>query len=254
MMLVHERHIQILRFLQKEKVASLRQLKDLLYVSEATLRRDLSKMEQKGLIQRTHGGAILTESSQVESSILIREQKQVKEKKRIAQACLKEILPNSSIFIDSSSTVGQVLYLLNSIYSLTIITNGLNNASIASNTTEANIYLTSGIIFTKTNSLLGSDTIKYINNFYCDVFLFSCSGLSLNYGVMEASFEQKQVKHEMLSNSKLHILLVDHTKFDKIYMTKTCDFEQIDIIITDKEPSQEYVKLFNKVGVELIIA
>lgn len=253
-MLIHERQLKILEYLRNHKAASIHELQKTLYVSEATLRRDLTKMEQRGLIHRTHGGAVIADSSTDESPIIIREQKQIKEKKRIVQSCIQYVYRGASIFVDSSSTVGHLFPKLNNIHDLTFITNGLNNAALASNNTSANIYLTSGIVFSKTNSVLGSDTINCIRNFYTDLFIFSCSGISLNYGITEASFEQKQVKAEMLKRSKLHILLVDHTKFNKIYMTKTCDFDAIDVIITDTEPTEDYIKIFEKYNIQLIIA
>ncbi len=252
-MLVQERQQKIIDILRKEKTISLRKLKDIFYVSEATIRRDLSKLEQKGIIQRTHGGAILPESSTEESSILVRQQTQIKEKKKIAHGCLPLIPDNASVFLDSSSTVGHLLYLLKDIKGLTIITNGLNNAMIASQSTNANLYLSPGIVFTKTNSVLGADTIDYVNGFNCNYFIFSCSGISLNHGVMEASFEQKMVKEAMLRKSKHHILLVDHTKFEKIYMTTTCGFDVIDVVITDKQPPDDYIKMFKEHDVELIV-
>lgn len=253
-MLIQERQLKILEILRQYRAATIKELRDALYISEATLRRDLTKMEQRGLIQRTHGGAVLAESSTDESPIIVREQKQIKEKKRIAQECLKFVHRSSSIFIDSSSTAGHLLNILSNIHGLTIITNGLNNALIASSNTSANVYLTSGIVFSKTNSVLGSDTIEYLNKFNADIFIFSCSGLSLNNGVMEVSFEQRQVKSTMLKNSKLHILLADYTKFDKIYMTRTCGFEEIDIIITDRKPSEDYIRLFEKHNVKVIVS
>lgn len=253
-MLVQERQQKIIDILRKEKSISLKKLKKILYVSEATIRRDLSKLEQKGIIQRTHGGAILPEASTKESSILVRQQTQIKEKKKIARTCLPMISDDSSVFVDSSSTVGHLLYLFKELKGMTIITNGLNNALIASQNTNANLYLTPGIVFTKTNSVLGADTIDYVAGFNCNHFIFSCSGISLNQGVMEASFEQKLVKEAMLRQSKHHILLVDHTKFEKIFMTTTCGFDAIDTVITDRQPPDEYIRMFKESDVRLVVA
>jgi DeoR family fructose operon transcriptional repressor len=252
-MLISERHQKILSILQTEKTISIQKLVKVLYVSEATLRRDLTKMEQQGLLQRTYGGATIIESSSKESSILIREQTQIKEKRKIAIKCLDILKDNYSYFIDSSSTVGHLLYHLNNFKDLTVITNGLNNAIILTQTTKANVFLTSGMVYTKTNSILGIDTIEYIRKFNCNSFLFSCSGISPE-GITEANFEQSLVKKEMLKHSKEHILLVDHTKFNKIFLCRNCGFEDIDYIITDEVPEQEYIDLFNQNNVKLIIA
>jgi len=253
-MLINDRYDKILALLQKEKSISVKRLTDLLFVSEATLRRDLTIMEQKGLLQRNYGGASIIESATVESSLIVREQKQIKEKRKIAIKCLDFIHEGESYFIDSSSTVTQILYLLKSYKDLTFITNGLNNALILANSSDAKVYLTSGIVFTKTNSILGTEAIEYLKNFFCSAFIFSCGGISLNEGITEASYEQSLVKRTMINQSKLHILLVDHTKFSKIFLCRTCGFERIDYLITDQMPSDEYMDLFSKNNVKVLIA
>lgn len=81
-MLISERHQKYWKFYRRKRPFP-QKLMEILYVSEATLRRDLTKMEQKGLIKRTYGGAMIVESIANESSILIREQKQVSEKEKL---------------------------------------------------------------------------------------------------------------------------------------------------------------------------
>ena len=252
-MLIQDRHKKIIDFVNEKKTVTNQQLLDLLFISEATLRRDLTELDSKGLISRTHGGATAREASNMESSILIRSQKNVKEKKAIAQKCVEFIKHHDAIFIDSSSTVGYALPLLSELRDLTFITNGINNALVLSNTQmRFSLHITPGIFNSNTNSVLGIDTVNYIKNYHCNVSIFSCGGIS-PYGITEANHEQSIVKREMLKRSKLHILLVDHTKFDQIYMSQTCDFDDIDIIITDQQPSNEYVELFKLNDCKLVV-
>ncbi len=147
-----------------------------------------------------------------------------------------------------------MLPYFNTFKNSTIITNGLNNASILTSNTSATVYLTSGIIYHNTNSVLGIDTIRYLENFNANVFIFSCSGISYDEGIMEASLEQSIVKREMISRSKIHILLADYTKFNKIFMCNTTYFDSIDYVITDRLPEKKYIDLFKKFNVELLIA
>lgn len=253
-MLINERHNQIMALLQKEKSISTKRLTELLYVSEATLRRDLTVMEQKGLLQRNYGGASIIESATQEASLIVREQKQIKEKRKIAMKCLDFIREGESYFVDSSSTITQMLYYLRNYKDLTFITNGLNNAQIIANSSDAKVYLPSGIVYTKTNSILGTETVEFIKKFFCSAFFFSCGGISLNEGVTEASYEQTLVKRTMINQSKLHILLADHTKFEKIFLCRTCGFENIDYIITDQMPNVEFMEAFSKSNVKVIVA
>lgn len=251
-MLISERHQKILEILQKEKSISTKKLMDLLYVSEATIRRDLTKMELKGLLKRTHGGATIIDSSFRESSYLIREQTLVKEKRKIALKCLEFLNDNTTYFVDSSSTIGHLLYYFTDFKNITVITNGLNNAIILSQTSSANVYLVPGILCDKTISLLGSETLDYIKKFNCDIFLFSCGGISPN-GISEPNYEQGIIKKGMLKQAKMNILLVDHTKFNKNYLYNFNNFEDIDYIITDETPDDIYIDLCKKTNTKLII-
>lgn len=253
-MKINSRQKEIYDIFVKKKIVSVAELMNTLFSSESTIRRDLNVLENQGLIRRTHGGAVLIEGLNTESSIAIRVNEQRKEKTNIANKCIKLLNSNQTIFVDSSSTSGYVLPLLNTLQNITVITNGLNNATILYKQPNIRVYITGGIIYQNTNSVLGIDTYNYINNLNANVFIFSCSGISLNEGIMEASLEQSIIKQAMLRKSKIHILLVDHTKFGKVFMSTTGNFSDIDYLITDKIPSDEYLKLFRENNVKLIIA
>jgi len=254
LMFLNDRQRKIFEVLKKEKTMTTRALKKYLYVSESTLRRDLTSLAKQGVVFRTHGNASLMESSSVESSIHVRVQTQVKEKSSIAAKCLELINKNESYFIDSSTTVGYLLPFLGNYQNITVITNGLNNSTILLQQTNVRVYLTGGIIYRNTNSILGIDTINYIQRFNCNSFIFSCGGISIEAGVTEANLEQALVKKEMLTHSKVHILLADHKKFGVSNLCKSCDFNDIDYVITDRMPSSEFVKIFNDNNVKLLIA
>ncbi len=252
-MTIDERRKLITEYITQKKSVTNKELLSVFFVSESTLRRDLTLLEKKGVITRTHGGAILKESLSSESSLFIRSQKNVFEKKRIAQKCVEYIKNDDAIFIDSSSTVGYLMPLLDNFRDLTIITNGINNAiMLSSNRSKFSLHIAPGIYNSSTYSVLGIDTINYLKNYHCNVSIFSCGGIS-THGVTEPNHEQSNIKREMLKRSKLHILLVDHTKFDKIYMSQTCKFDEIDIIITDKLPLQKYIDIFKENKCELVV-
>ena len=253
-MLTNDRHDQILKIINSERSISTKKLMSILFVSEATVRRDLSYMEEKGLLKRVHGGAIIINSPASEESSLIREQILVREKKRMAQEALRFIDNGYSCFIDSSTTVGHIIPLLNEFKELSIVTNGIHCALMFIKFTKFDVILTNGRVNFATGSTVGVDTVSYIKQFNCNVFIFSCSGISLSNGITEANIEQMRTKQEMIRQSSMHVLLVDHTKFDKIFFAKTCDFDRIDVIITDLMPSNDYVELFKKQNIRLIIA
>ncbi|MBQ9481123.1 MAG: DeoR/GlpR transcriptional regulator [Clostridia bacterium] len=246
-----ERQDEIIEIIKERKSVSVNDLAKELFVSCATVRRDLSAMEKSGLIRRTHGGAIITGSSSDESSTLLREQENVLEKKEIAAVAVRFVKNNSSLYIDSSSTTGKIVPLLARFSYLSIVTNGLKNALLLSEKTNAKIYVTCGMIQSQSNSILGADTVEYCSKLHTDVAFISCNGVDLG-GMTEASLEQAKVKQTMLKNSALKILLADSSKFGKTYMAKTGDFSDVDYFITDALPSPEYVAAIESRGCKIL--
>lgn len=247
------RESKILEILEKEKSVSVNKLVSLLFVSPATVRRDLQEMSKKGLIKRTHGGAILHASTHEETSILVREETNKKEKRIIAEAATKYLNNNQSMFLDSSSTAGAIIPFLNDFRYLTIITNGLNSALKISQTTKFKVYIPDGFINSNSNSIIGDYTSNSISNLHCDVFLFSAAGFDIESGFTEATIEQSKIKQIMMRNSKKKIMLLDSTKFGKSYLCKTCDPVDIDVLIIDKKPDQKYLDYLAQFDMEVII-
>lgn len=247
-----ERQQKILEYIKHKKKVSVKSLKNMFYVSEATIRRDLSKLEEKHTITRTHGGAILAESDSVESSLLQRLEKNIKEKRLIGAKAAHSIKPYSHLFLDSSSTIGHMIYQIKDAQHMVCITNGLNNALLLSRITKANVIIPGGNVYSKTNSVLGIHALDDIAQYYCDAFIFSCSGLDLE-GIYEASDEQRAIKQKMHAQSRKHILLVDHSKFNQRFLAKTFDYKDIDVIITNYPLTDSYVKLFHENNIETIV-
>lgn len=247
-----ERQEEILQIIQERKSASVNEIAKELFVSPATVRRDLSAMEKSGLIKRTHGGAILTGSSSDESSLHVREQENVLEKKEIAAIAVKFVKNNSSLYIDSSSTAGKIIPLLSRFSYLSIVTNGLRNALLVSEATTAKVYVACGVVQNQSNSILGADTVDYCSKLHTDVAFISCNGLDAKNGATEASLEQAKVKQAMLKNASIRVLMVDNSKFGKIFMAKSADFSDVDYLITDKMPNEAFREAITATGCKIL--
>ena len=127
-MLSLERQEEILDILNRNKSATVEELASELFVSGATIRRDLRAMEKQGLIIRSHGGAMPFKSSAEESAFALREQENTSAKRTIANLAVKLIKNGDSVFLDSSSTTGLIIPLLNNFQFLSVTTTGLRNA------------------------------------------------------------------------------------------------------------------------------
>ncbi|MDR0831862.1 MAG: DeoR/GlpR family DNA-binding transcription regulator [Bacillales bacterium] len=218
-----------------------------------TIRRDLASMELKGLIKRVHGGASIADSKSNESSFVIREQTFIEEKRLMSLEAIKFIKDGMSIMFDASSTVAQIIILLNQFKNLTCVTNGLGNGQLLSYKTNAKTYIIPGEVTKMTNSTGGIDAIKYVEKFNCDIYFFSCRGFSLEKGITEASIEQSLIKKKMADNSKTKVLLIDHSKIDEIFLANSISVKDIDIIITTANLSNNYLTFFAEHNIQVII-
>ena len=229
-----ERQEKILELLKKIKSASILKIATLTHSSEATVRRDLSEMEKLGLLRRTHGGAVLFESSNDETSAIVRMTQSLEKKDKIASLALPLIKEGKTFFFDSSSTVCALANIFNLRYK-TVVTTGLNCALKLSEKEDLNVILPGGNVMFNSNSLLGSLTLKNLMEYNSEIAVFSCGGVCGNL-VTEATFEQSELKKLAHSKSAVRVLLVDSSKFDKklpFTFGKTDDF---DYIITDTRP------------------
>ena len=135
---------------------------------------------------------------------------------------------------------------------LTIITTGLTSASLLSSKTPFTIFIPGGFIHSQTNSIQGTSTLETIKNLHTDLFIFSCSGLSLRGEVTESNLEQSEVKKTMARNSSFKILLVDSSKIGKTYLSSSVALEDIDVIITDKKVDDKLKAIIVDNDVQLI--
>ena len=251
-MLTLERQEEILAILRERKSATVDELASELFVSGATVRRDLRDMEKQGLLKRSHGGAMLFKSTAEDSAFALREQENVSAKRTIANLAIKLIKSGDSLFIDSSSTTGYVIPLLNSLKYLTVTTIGLRNALLLSENNTTKIYIAGGHVQNHSNSIIGSDTLDYISRIHAELALISCAGIDIKAGFTDGDIEQGKLKRQMKANSKKLAMLCDSTKFGKTFMCGDLTFSDVDYLITDKLPPKEYLSAIESAGCKLI--
>lgn len=235
-----ERQQKILEILKSNKTYSVYKLANELYVSGATIRRDLAKMEEKDLVIRTFGAVMINPApTNKETSFELREARNLSEKRSICQRIIPFIKDNSSIFIDSSTTLLHIVPFLQNFHNLTIITNGLFLAHEIINQTSFHLILTGGEIQTNTNSMLGPISYNTITNFHADICLMSCAAIENDFGISEPTVDAAALKKLMVNNSDLVILAADETKFNKKSLYATCSLNDMDVLITNKKFTDE---------------
>jgi len=235
-----------------EKKVTVSKLSEKFDVTEETIRRDLDKLEAKDIAVRTYGGAVLNNEKLNEDIPFYRRASiNLESKQNIALKALDFIKKDTTLLTDSSSTVMEVLKLIKNRTDITIITNSVE-ALHELNQSDLNILSTGGIFRKNSLSLLGLVAKNTIKNYHVDIALISCKGIDKSNGIMDSNDEEVEIKKQMIKQANKVILLVDHTKFDKISLVKLFDFNNIGYIITDEEPRIEWMDFLQSYNIKVI--
>ena len=239
-MLNLERQQEILNILKANKSGTVNYLAKNLHINAATIRRDLTELEKKGLVKRTYGGALLIEGLNSEIPFYIRENKMRDAKTDIAKKAVETISNGDIIIMDSSSTTFNMINFLKNYENLTVITNGAKT-SIALGELHIRVYCTGGILRENSSSFTGHHAHSFINNISADLLFFSCRGISMDGILYDSSAEEAELRKVMIKNSKKNILLCDSSKVGKKAFSKICDISDIDDIICEVPLPQELI-------------
>ena len=234
-MALNERQNGILKLLKEQKKVNVSSLAKLFFVSEATIRRDFAEMQAMGLLERSHGGAILPENSE-EISLFFRMERNAMEKERVASKALPYIPPFKSVFIDSSSTAMALAERMDFSYK-TVVTNNLQTAMQLSKKPNVTLILLGGTVHYNTNSATGSWTARQLDDFAFDLMICSCAAV-LGDDSYERSLDQKELKRAAFDRSQKRVLLIDHTKFQSHGAYRTAKLKEYNLVVTDAPPPE----------------
>lgn len=251
-MLIEERHKRIKEIIDKEQSASMEVLSKQLGVSKDTIRRDLIKLERENILRRTHGGAISADREAVIYNFEERSEKYGIIKEKIADKASTIIKDNCTILFDSSTTVEAVIKRLfeKNMYA---ITNSLTHAMILAKFKNTHVSVLPGNLHKDQLFLYGSETVKKIEQYKVDYTVLGVFALS-EEGLFIHTEDEGLVKRQMVEQGNMVIAVTDHTKLDTTGFFKVCSLDEIDLLITDQEPSEKLLTSLQKNDVEVLIA
>ncbi len=242
-----DRHHRILDVLATQRRALLPDLEREIDASRITIQRDLVELEERGLIKRFHGGAMLTDYEVAPLAHSKRMTVNREAKRRVAAVAAREIRPRTFVAFDASSTV---YYLCERLYpdDVTIITSGLDtfvNLQDANNGRRVFPILTGGRLQPETHTLVGPDALRTISEYHYEAFFFSAYSVIAGGGIYESNEENAEVKRAFVERSERKILVLDQSKFENRGGARICGIEDIDIVITDQPPEPAIAELFD---------
>lgn len=253
-MLPAERRHFILNELYKNKAVTVNELAQQLDVTTMTIRRDLHHLEEGGLVEKSHGGAVLTESLVKEATYRNRKLVHINEKRQIAVAALQLIESSMSIYLDAGTTNFELAELMSKQQwnSLTVVTNDLAIAQTLTPITSIYTILLGGHIDAESNSTCGVLAMNMLRTMHFDICFLGTQAITPDWRIMTANAEKIEVKRACMQASDKTVLIADHSKFKKHKLYYISDVWKMNTLISDYNASVAEQRLFNERHVRFI--
>jgi DeoR family fructose operon transcriptional repressor len=258
-----ERHESIAEALRSAGRVSVSDLALRLDVTAETVRRDLDALEQAGLLQRVHGGAVAAGRSSVsELSLSERETRHSPEKTSVAQAAAHLVPPTftGSIALDAGTTTAAVAAELARWTPatpgtvLTVITNAVPIAALLQHSPHVDLHLLGGRVRGLTSAAVGTSTVEQIQALRPDIVFVGANGLSAGFGLSTPDEFEGAVKSAYVRAGRRVVAVVDQTKHGEEALVRFARLAEIDTVVTDAPPASDLGEALELADVEVIVA
>lgn len=244
---MRERQTQILDIIGEKKRVTVLELAELLKVSDVTVRKDLSVLEEKGLLKREHGFATLPESDDISTRLLFN----YETKKSIARRAVESIRDGETIMIESGSCCALLAEeVVTNRRDVTIITNSVFIATFLRNRRGARIILLGGEFQAEAQVMVGPLVRKSAENFFVDKFFMGTDGFN-ERGAMSGDLMRAEAVRDMAQSARQAIILTESKKFSQVGVVPLLPYERLAAIYTDEKIPATVDKSLTEKGVVL---
>jgi len=245
-MLINQRHNQIIQALQQNPQITVRELANMLYVSEPTVRRDFTELHKRGIITKHYGGAILNQgTADGEIPFIVRENEKSQSKAKIGLMASQYIEDGMVIMLDGSTSAYHLVPYLSRYKDIIVITSGAKTA-VALAELQIPVYCTGGKMRTNSFSYIGREAENTVRCFNADVMFFSCHGLSPDGMMSDPSVEEASLRRVMFEKSKHRYLLCDSSKLGQVFFYDMGNVSELDGVLCDSPLPESIQKRLTK--------
>ncbi len=249
-----QRRERIQDYLAVHQIARIADLCALLDTSEATIRRDLERLEMEGILERTHGGAIVNQRLTAEPEYLQRVQKNPDEKRQIGALAASLIEDDNIVFINSGTTTTQVIHHIRADAGISVFTNNLN-AALELGEAGFQHHLLGGEYQPRSKSTAGRFAIDNLRQVYADKVIIGVDGISLKHGCTVPTNAEAEVVRTMIERTKGKVIIVaDHSKWGVVSNFQIASIDEIDQLVTDEGFDASAIEELAAHSVETLIA
>lgn len=253
-LLVEQRRREIVDLLQMKGSVNTEGLCEHFNVSQMTIWRDLKVLEDRDMLKRVHGGAMLV--GQMDEPIYTRKQSVNRHaKERIARyACQHYVHDNQIIIMEAGTTVMAMCKYLNH-QNLTVITNGLGTLNeLATHVPQIQVLSCGGMLRDVGLTFVGPQAEQFFQHVRAHTLFLSATGISLGDGIYDPNLLEIQVKQAMAASAQQVVLLLDRFKLGVHSLKNILPIAQIDVLITDEVLPDEYQRWLTGEGVTIVVA
>ncbi|MHB1334826.1 MAG: DeoR/GlpR family DNA-binding transcription regulator [Candidatus Humimicrobiaceae bacterium] len=248
-MLRAQRQAEILSLIDQKGFVTNKGLQEIFKVNQMTIRRDLKELSKQKMIMLVHGGAkdIKLESKTTsEPFYKMKSFLNIGKKQSIGRTAVDYINDGNTILLDTGTTTFQIAENLKhkKINNLTVLTNDIKIANELCSLDNIKVFVLGGELRQHLYSLYGFFTVKFLEGLKVDKLFLAADAVNKETCISNANLDDVPIKQEMINCSKFVILVADSTKFNKEAFSKVCNWEKINLVITDNEVPEEYIELF----------
>ena len=249
------RHTAIIDLLKQQGKAKVEELAERLNVSEVTIRKDLTRLEEQGLLERIHGSAIISQRSRFNIAFLERLRLKAPAKTLIARAAVSYIQEGDSIILDAGTTTLSLAHVImeKRFHSLLVITTSMP-AALELSKGNHDILLIGGQVRNHSLALIGPMTVRNLQSFHVDRAFIGTSGISLTHGYSTPNALDAQVKEAMIRAAAETYVVADSSKFGHDCLVSFAGVAGIHLLITDSGIPAEYIREFRERGIRYQVA
>lgn len=249
---------KILQELLSSRRLDVEELSQKFEVNSSTIRRDLEKLEQQGLLRRTHGGAIAADTLSYSAyaydlTFQLNLNKQAEEKARIALAAVQQIKAGDTIALSPGTTTTQLAHTIRQlqISDLTVVTNAINIAMELTGLHGVNLIVTGGIVLPDFFALVGPQAEQSLNEMFVNKAFIGVTGIDPQYGLTGPNQLEALTHRLTLQRAKQAIVLADHTKLGQVALYRIAPIKAVHTLITDHHASPDLLEAFSGQGIEV---
>ena len=248
-----ERQRQIVEIVDDRGVIRVNELSERFAVSVMTIRRDLMALEERGLLNRSHGGAVSRRRFQREPYFDQKDRRNRREKTAIAQAAAALVEAGETILVNSGSTTLEFLRALPPIELRVVTSNAGALTALDSPTIECIVI--GGVYRRRSNSFVGGLAVQALSQVFASKAFIGVDGLSFDAGLTTPHHQEAEIAREMIRRTRGEVVvLADSSKIGGVSPFVTAPLDVVDVVVTDSGLSEEYLAMFEERGIRVVIA